>query len=91
MTVSLFVGLLIGVAPILRPFVPAILLATMIVIATWLVHEWLLRQGLPNTFAAFILTAIAVAFIVVLAAILSPRLGRRQAGHQHRRGIATQM
>ena len=73
--VALFAGLLVGVALVLRPFVTAILFGGIIVIATWPVHEWLLRKGLSNAVVALILTVITVAFIVVPAIVLAPRLG----------------
>lgn len=73
--VALFVGLLIGVALVLFPFTTAILFGGIIVIATWPVHEWLLRKGLSNGLAALVLTLASIALIVVPAVVLAPRLG----------------
>jgi predicted PurR-regulated permease PerM len=73
--VALFVGLLTGVALVLAPFTTAILFGGIIVIATWPVHEWLLRKGLSNGVAALVLTLASIALIVVPAVILAPRLG----------------
>ena len=52
--VFLFVGLLVGVALLLRPFFTAILFGGIIVIATWPTHEWLLRKGLSNGLVALL-------------------------------------
>jgi predicted PurR-regulated permease PerM len=73
--VFMFVALLVGVGLVLRPFATAILFGGIIVIATWPIHEWLLRRGLSNAAAALILSIIAGAIIVVPAIILAPRLG----------------
>lgn len=73
--VGFFVGLLIGVALVLAPFTTAILFGGIIVIATWPVHEWLLRKGLSSGLAAVVLTLASIALIVVPAVVLAPRLG----------------
>ncbi len=73
--VFLFLALLAGVALVLRPFVTAILFGGIIVISTWPVHDWLLRRGFSNALAAAILVTITVAFIVVPAIMMAPRLG----------------
>jgi predicted PurR-regulated permease PerM len=70
----LFVGLLVGVALVLRPFVTAFLFGGIIVVATSPIRQWLLHKGLPNGAVAIILTAVAVALIIVPLVILTPRL-----------------
>jgi predicted PurR-regulated permease PerM len=77
--VLLFSGLIIGVALVLRPFVTAILFGGILVIATWPVHEWLLRKGFSNGTAAVILASIAVAFIIVPVGALTPWLSGQLA------------
>jgi predicted PurR-regulated permease PerM len=70
----LFVGLLVGVALVLRPFVTAFLFGGIIFIATSPIRGWLLHRGLPNGMVAIILTAVAVALIIVPLVVLTPRL-----------------
>ena len=70
----LFVGLVIGVALVLRPFATAFLFGGIIVIATAPIREWLIRKGLSNGMAAATLTTVAVALIVVPAVVFAPRL-----------------
>jgi predicted PurR-regulated permease PerM len=70
----LFVGLLAGVALVLRPFVTAFLFGGIIFVATSPMRRWLLHKGLPNGAVAIILTAVAVALIIVPLVVLTPRL-----------------
>jgi predicted PurR-regulated permease PerM len=70
----LFVGLVVGVALILRPFVTAFLFGGIIFIATSPIRRWLLHHGWSNAAVAISLTAIAVAFVIVPLVVLTPRL-----------------
>jgi predicted PurR-regulated permease PerM len=73
--VALFIGLLCGVALVLAPFTTAILFGGIIVVATWPVHQWLLRNGISNWLAAVLLTLVSIALIVVPAIVMAPKLG----------------
>ncbi len=75
--ILLFVFLLVGVCLVLRPFFTAILFGGTVAIATWPLHEWMVRRGLANSAAAVVLCALMV--ICLLGPILSlgPELGDR--------------
>lgn len=67
--------LLVGVALVLRPFVTGILFGSIIVVATWPIRDWLVRQGLSVGLTATVLLSVAVATVGVPAVILAPGLG----------------
>jgi hypothetical protein len=69
--------LLVGVALVLRPFVTGILFGSIIVIATWPIRDWLVRQGLSVGLTATVLLLVAVGTVGVPAIILAPGLGER--------------
>ena len=72
--VTLFAVLLIGVVLVLRPFVTAFIFGGILVIATWPVRSWLLRRGLSNGWATFILSTIAFTCIIAPVVILAPEM-----------------
>jgi predicted PurR-regulated permease PerM len=74
---AVFAALLLGVALILKPFVTGILFATILVIATWPLREWLIRRGLHSGVAAALLLIAALATIGVPAVVMAPGLGER--------------
>lgn len=74
---AVFGALLLGVALVLRPFVTGILFGTILVIATWPMREWLVRNGAPTAVAATLLLLVALATIGAPTIILAPGLGDR--------------
>jgi predicted PurR-regulated permease PerM len=66
--------LLVGVALVLRPFVTGILFGSIIVITTWPIRDWLVRQGLSVGLTATVLLLVAVGTVGVPAIILAPGL-----------------
>jgi predicted PurR-regulated permease PerM len=75
--IMLFGGLLFGVAQILLPFVTAILFGTILVIATWPLHQWLVHRGVSRGAASFLLVLAALIWLVVPAISIAPGLGER--------------
>lgn len=72
--VLLFVALLAGVALVLRPFATAILFGGIIVVATWPIHEWLMAKGFSGSVVAILMTAVAVALVILPAVAVAPRI-----------------
>lgn len=72
--VILFLGLLTGVVLVLRPFANAILFGGIIVVATWPIHEWFISKGLSSPVVALIMTAAAVALVIIPAVAVAPRI-----------------
>src|SRR5688572_10213474 len=75
--IMLFGGLLFGAAQILPPFVTAILFGTILVIATWPLHQWLVHRGASRRAASFLLVLAALICLVVPAISIAPGLGER--------------
>jgi predicted PurR-regulated permease PerM len=74
------VGLVLtGTILVLWPFLTAFLFAAILVIATWPLHEWMLRRGIPVGLTAAILTILSIACIVAPAFALAPQLGSHLA------------
>ena len=81
--VALFAMLLIGIILVLRPFFTAFIFGGILVIATWPIHEWLLRRGLSNGSATVILSAAAFACIIVPVIVLAPEMTSRLVALAH--------
>jgi predicted PurR-regulated permease PerM len=75
--VVLFATLLIGVILVLRPFLTAFLFGGILVVATWPMHEWLLRKGISNAWATVILSMLAAACIILPVVALAPQMSVR--------------
>lgn len=77
--VLLFVFLLVGVCLVLRPFFTALLFGGTVAIATWPLHEWLIRRGMANSVAAALLCVLVIICLVGPILSLGPELGDRLA------------
>ena len=75
--VGAFIILLAAVVLILRPFFSAIIFGGIIAIATWPLHEWLVRKGLSSVVVASILTLLALALVVGPTVVAAPKLVRQ--------------
>jgi predicted PurR-regulated permease PerM len=73
--VMLVALVLTGTFLVLRPFLTAFLFGGILVVATWPVHDWMLRRGVPAALTAAILTALSAACIVLPIFALAPRMG----------------
>ncbi len=82
--VLLFATLFIGVVLVLQPFLTAFLFGGILVIATWPLHEWLIRRGLSNTFATVVLSLLAIACLIVPVLALAPQMSTRLVELVHR-------
>jgi predicted PurR-regulated permease PerM len=71
---ALFIALLVGVVFVLKPFFTAILVAAILVIATWPLHEWLARRGMSATGATLILTLATLLCFVAPLVLVAPQL-----------------
>ncbi len=70
----LFLGLLIGVWQILRPFTTALLFGATLAIGVWPVRQALVRHGFGGKTAAAILFVLSIAFVAVPTLVIAPRL-----------------
>jgi predicted PurR-regulated permease PerM len=82
----LVLGLLVGVAAVLKPFVSAILFGAILAIAAWPLRQALVRRGLRGGWAAMLLlllSAVVIAVpVLVMAPILTDQLLRGMEGVQ---------
>ncbi len=70
----LVVGLLIGVALVLRPFATAILFGAMLAIAAWPLRQALIRHGCGRGLAATLLLLLAVLVVALPVLVMAPLL-----------------
>jgi|SRR6516162_8471762 len=63
--VLLFLGLVVGAAAVLKPFVTAILFGAILASAAWPLRRLLVRRGLRRGLAALVLLLVSVAIIAV--------------------------
>ncbi|MBI5112696.1 MAG: AI-2E family transporter [Rhodovulum sp.] len=75
--IAAFVGLLVGTAMVVRPFVTGILFGGILAIATWPLREALVRHGRSTALAATLLLLAAIATIGMPAVFLAPGLAER--------------
>jgi predicted PurR-regulated permease PerM len=73
--VTLVALVLAGTFLVLRPFLTAFLFGGILVVATWPLHDWMLRRGLPVALTAVILTGLSAACIVLPIFALAPAMG----------------
>ena len=73
----LFLGLLVGVLAVLRPFATAILFGMILAIAAWPLREFLLRHHLSRGLAAILLLFIALAVVALPIIAVGPELTER--------------
>jgi predicted PurR-regulated permease PerM len=72
--VLLVVGLLIGVAAVVRPFTTAILFGAALATAAWPIRRALVRHGLGRGAAAAILLLLSLVLVVLPMLVLAPHL-----------------
>jgi predicted PurR-regulated permease PerM len=72
--VLLFVGLLIGVLAIVKPFTTAILFGAALATATWPARQALIRRGIGHGPAAALLLLISLVVIVLPMLVTAPQL-----------------
>ncbi|WP_158258309.1 AI-2E family transporter [Rhodopila globiformis] len=70
----LVVGLLVGVAAVLRPFTTAILFGTTLAIAAWRLRQALIARGLPRGLAAAILLLLALLVVALPVLAVAPAM-----------------
>ena len=75
--VLLFLLLLAGVFLILRPFSTAFLFGGILAIATWPLHEWMIRRGFSNPVAAALLCILMIICLIGPILSLGPELSER--------------
>ena len=77
--VLLFVGLLIGVLAIVKPFTTAILFGAALATAAWPVRQWLIRRGVRRGAAASLLLLVALVLIVLPMLAVAPHRADQMA------------
>jgi predicted PurR-regulated permease PerM len=77
--VLLFVGLLIGVLAIVKPFTTAILFGAALATAAWPARQWLIRRGVRRGAAASLLLLMALVLIVLPMLSVAPHLADQMA------------
>ena len=77
--VLLFVGLLIGVLAIVKPFTTAILFGAALATAAWPARQWLIRRGIRRGAAASLLLLAALVLIVLPMLAVAPHLADQMA------------
>jgi predicted PurR-regulated permease PerM len=82
--VLLFVGLLIGVLAIVKPFTTAILFGAALATAAWPARQWLIRRGVRRGAAASLLLLMALVLIVLPMLSVAPHLADQMARGTHR-------
>lgn len=81
--VTLFAGLLFGVAQVLRPFVTSILFGTILVIASWPLRQWMVHRGFSRGISSFVLSIVTLACLIVPGISLAPGLGEQLIAGMH--------
>jgi predicted PurR-regulated permease PerM len=82
--VLLFVGLLIGVLAIVKPFTTAILFGAALATAAWPARQWLIRRGVRRGAAASLLLLMALVLIVLPMLSVAPHLADQMVRGTHR-------
>lgn len=72
--VLLFLGLLVGILEVLRPFATAILFGAALATATWPFRRALVRRGLSHGTAAALLLLSSIALVAVPVLLIAPSL-----------------
>ncbi len=75
--VLLFIGLLVGVWEVLRPFTTALLFGAALATAVWPLRRALVRHGFGHKGAAAILLVLSIALVAVPMLIVAPRLAEQ--------------
>jgi predicted PurR-regulated permease PerM len=75
--VLLFVGLLLGILAVLRPFTTGILFGAILAIAAWPLRDLLLRYRLGRGLTATLLLVLALAIVVLPLLAIAPGLAER--------------
>jgi predicted PurR-regulated permease PerM len=80
----LFIGLLVGVLAIVRPFTTAILFGATLSTAAWPLRQVLVRGGLSRSAAAAVLLVLSLVVVVLPMLLVAPHLAAQLAGGAHR-------
>src|SRR6201995_1884412 len=72
--VLLFVGLLVGVLAIVKPFTTAILFGAALATAAWPLRQALVRRGLGGGTAAALLLLLALVIVALPILVVAPHL-----------------